>query len=231
MQIIRAACDMPADTEIMFMYHAAKQDGSDGSAASTTLAQYTLRHWGFECTCAICTYDKITPSETLSYRDGLLDELESSFRDFSRDRLPVSEEILTALETAYFMPAVQVPRLAIWQPYFFVLRQYDSQNNPAKSISTGIKLLTALGFVITGLPVTATKQPPKSEVKFHVQKWGLMFDHVIEVFLRIWKACKKIHPNHCKSVEAVARTAYMICVGEDHTFWETYGKFYGMEKP
>lgn len=246
MQIVRAACDMPRDTEITFMYQAAKSDASESNRSSDSYAtQNALENWGFECTCVICTYDKTTAKQTLQNRAALLDELESSFKHFSGVQLPKAETLLAALEKTYSMPAVEVPRLAIWQPYLFMTRQYVGLNNPQKTISTALNLLNALGFVIKGLPVASDDQSPNEQptvgqspdsdgtchVTFQVIKWGLVVDHVIEVFMHIWKACLTVQPLLCEPVERAARTTYLICVGEEDTFWETYGKCDRMEKP
>lgn len=220
MQIVRAACDMLPHTEITFLYQAAKPNRSESSSSSHFRAtQDALKNWGFECACCICSLDQLTPERVLRHRDALLDDLESSFKDFEQVQLPKAEKILAALENTYALPAVNVPRLAIWQPYLFITRQYVAQNRPEETITTAHNLLNALGFEIQGLPKT-----------FQVIKWGLVVDHVIEVFMHIWKACQSIQPDLCEPLERAARTAYTICVGEEVTFWETYGKWYGMEK-
>lgn len=178
--------------------------------------------------------------QTLQHRGALLDDLESSFRQFIGADLPKAEKHLAALEETYSLPADEVPRLEIWQPYLFVTRQYIQQDNPEKTISTALNLLKALGFVIKSQFAAADGQSTDgqscnsdatNQVTFEVTKWGLVIDHVIEVFMHIFKACKTVQPKLCEPVETVARTAYRICVGEDETFWETYGKFYSVEEP
>lgn len=178
--------------------------------------------------------------QTLQYRAALLDDLELSFKQFSEVDLTKAERLLAALEKTYSVPAVEVPRLAIWQPYLFVTRQYVQQNNPEKTISTALKLLKALGFVIKSHLVAVDGQSingwshgsnATSRVIFEVTKWGLVVDHIIEVFMHILKACQTVQPLLCESLETVVRTAYRICVGEDETFWEKYGKFYSVEGP
>lgn len=178
-----------------------------------------------------------------------------SFKHFGGPQLGKAEKLLTALEKTYALPAVEVPRVAIWQPYLFVTRHYVKLKNPQKTISTALNLLRALGFIIHGLPVeydvqaskikSSTKkssddlsldklssdgQLAEEEAKFQVKTWGLVVDHVIEVFMHIWSACQTIQPELCGPVEMVAKTAYVICVGEAETFWQTYGKWYGMKE-
>ena len=266
MQIVRATCDMPPDTEITFGYQAAKFGGTESDTLSYVDAtQSALQNWGFECTCVICTSDLTTPLKTRRQRNALLDDLESSLKHSAGPQLPKAETLLAALEKTYSLPAIQVPRLALWQPYLFVTRQYVKQKNPGKTISTALNLLAALGFVIKGLSVPLPEQSsdkiipnanspnkksssklssntdssnglllngqsPQPESKFQVEKWGLVIDHVIEVFMRIWKACQTVQPELCTPVGEAAKTAYMICVGEADTFWETYGKWYGMKE-
>lgn len=229
MMIVRAACNMPPNTEITLMYQEPRPDDGSGSQTgySSSGTQNALQNWGFECTCAICTYHIISPIETLRHRDTLLDDLESSFKHFDGKQLPKAKAILAALEKTYSVPATQVPRLAIWQPYLFLTREYARANKPAKTVSTALKLLHTLGFIIEGLSPNTGNQQSST---FKISQWGLLVDHVIEVFMHIWKAYQTTDPGRCESVEKVARTAYMICVGEEDTFWERYGKWYGMEK-
>ena len=241
MQIVRAACDMPCDTEITFMYQAVNSDESNSTRSSNSSnMQNVLQNWGFECTCVICTYRLTTALQIIRHRDALLYDLESRFKDFYEVDLPKAESLLTALEMTYSLPPVEVPRLAIWQPYLFVTREYAEHHNPEKTISTALKLLATLGFVINSPLVMSDGQSRKGQsfgpdatgqVTFEVIKWGLVIDHVIEVFMHIFKACQTVQPELCGPVEKVARTAYRICVGEDETFWVTYGKFYSVEAP
>jgi hypothetical protein len=210
------------------MYQDPKPDDGSKSQSPHTSSptQNALQNWGFECTCVICTSHIITPTQTLQHRNNLLDDLESRFKHFNGVQLLNAENLLAALENTYSVPASQVPRLAIWQPYLFLTRQHASANNPAKTISTALNLLHTLGFITEGLPAKADKQSST----FQIKQWGLLVDHVIEVFMHIWKACRTIEPGVCESVERVARMAYMICVGEEDTFWGRYGKWYGMRK-
>ena len=236
MQIVRAACDMPPDTEITFMYQAVNSEESDFNRCSIFgSTQHALQSWGFECTCVICIYRLTTTMQTLQHRAALLDDLESSFRDFTGADLPKAETLLAALEKTYSVPAVEVPRLVIWQPYLFVTREYVKRNDPYKIISTALSLLGALGFEIKCRLVLHDGQSTDmqslgsnsiSHVTFEVTKWGLVIDHVIEVFMHIGKAFQTVQPDLCNPLEEVARTAYRICVGESNTFWETYGRHY-----
>lgn len=215
-----------------------ESDPKNSSNSGST--QSPLHHWGFECSCVICTYQSKTPTQALQHRAALLDDLESSFKQFFGVDLPKAERLLAALEGTYSLPAEEVPRLEIWQPYLFVTRQYVQQDNPEKTISSALNLLKALGFVIKSQLSVADGQPTDgksggldatSQATFEVTKWGLVIDHVIEVFMHIFKACETVHPKLCETLETVARTAYRICVGEDETFWETYGKFYSVREP
>lgn len=241
MQIVRAACDMPPNTEITFIYRDMNSEESDFKKSDNSCTtSNALQHWGFECTCMICTYRLTTPTQTLQHRAALLDDLEFCFRNFFGADLPKAESLLSAMEETYPLPAHEVPRLEIWQPYLFVTRQYVGRDKPEMTISTALNLLKALGFVIKSQFVVADSQSTDGQsggsdalrqVTFEVTKWGLVIDHVIEVFMHIFKACQTVQLKLCEPVETAARTAYRICVGEDETFWETYGKFYSVEEP
>lgn len=240
LQIVRAACDMPPGTEITFLYRAVDSDESDFNRSSNSgTTQHGLKNWGFECTCVICTYRLITPTQTLQRRTDLLKELEMSFKHFEEADLLKAEKLLGDLERTYSVSAVELPRIAIWQPYLFVTRQYAERKKPEKTILTALNLLKALGFVIRSDLLIAGKPTgwqshgvdSTNPVLFEVIKWGLVVDQVIEVFMHIHRACQAIKREFCGRVETVARTAYKICLGEDDTFWETYGLFYHLELP
>lgn len=231
MQIIRAACDIPADTEITFVYQA-----PDGNGSGET--HKALENWGFQCTCVICYQDNLTSSKTFKSRTALLDELEASFKDQMEFQFSKAEKLLAAIEQTYTVPAIEVPRLALWQPYLFVTRCYAENRHPQGVVNAASKVLVSLGFVVEGLPTypsdSRTSLAPEKHTtgssgpEFRVKRWGLMVDFVIEVLMHMWAACRELKPEICGGLEAAARLAYKICLGEDETFWEMYGKFYGM---
>jgi hypothetical protein len=51
-----------------------------------------------------------------------------------------------------------------------------------------------------------------------------MVDSVIETWIHLWTAYAIVAPEWCHRAEEYAKTAYRICVGEDVTFEETYGR-------
>lgn len=51
-----------------------------------------------------------------------------------------------------------------------------------------------------------------------------MQDHIIETWIHLWTAYAKFAPELCGKAEEYARIAYKICIGEDETFDERYGR-------
>jgi SET domain len=219
MQIIRAVRDIPAGTELTFWYHVPDTKGYDKR-------QQKLQNWGFQCKCVMCIEEKNTPKKTTKKREVLLSDLEADFMAPSGAQLPKIERLLTALEQTYKTSSAQVPRLALWEPYLLLTRMYAAQNQIEKAISTALKALASLGFVIKGAEIPPSAEPTRpntANASFVVEQWGLVHDRVVEAWVQLWKAYMHVAPQLCGQAEKCARTAYRICVGEDVTFDEHYG--------
>lgn len=212
MQLIRATRAIPAHTEITFEYHVPDPN------AGIDERQQKLQHWGFECTCAICTDEKTTPKQTLGKRTGLLGDLKVAFSQ--GPDVAKAERLLSALEKTYKTPASAVPRLTLYAPYFALLRHHVTRNKPYDVISFASKFFRSLGFILheTGAPERSKHRP------FNVEQWGLMCDSVIEAWLSYWAACAIVEPELVGMAEEGARMAYRICVGEDGSFERTVGR-------
>jgi hypothetical protein len=72
------------------------------------------------------------------------------------------------------------------------------------------KVLTSLGFVFVGAD--------SSHTRFAIIRWGLLMDHLMEMFLLARNAREDL-----RRAEEYARTTYKIIVSEDTSFNATCG--------
>lgn len=234
MQIVRATRDIPAGEELTFWYKRPENTGYKKR-------QEGLRNWGFKCKCAICDDDKKTSKAKFTKRNNLVGDFNAAYSAPSGPKIEKAEKALTALENTYDLPATEVPRLALEQPYHVLLKLHAASNRAAEVISTGRQFLNALGFLLTDLPVSEApiptcspfparwglqgpEAPPIPNCRpFHVQRWGLMVKSVLEVWLILWTAYAIVAPEHAGMAEACAKTTYKICIGEDSTFDQEVG--------
>ena len=212
MQIVRATCDLPSGSEITFPYTIPDRNHTYEER------QKGLQNWGFNCTCAICEDQKATKKGVIRKRADLLKDLTSAFGTGADPNLPKAERILSALEKTYSAPARIVPRLALWDPYLLLTRCYQLRNEHEKTVQTAWKVLESQGFVIKREIATSISSP------FVVEHWGLVNDHLVEAWVHLWAAYAHVAPSLCEKVEECAKIAYKLCVGEDVTFDEGYGK-------
>ena len=212
MQIVRASRNLPAGTELTFWYH------MPDHTITYDQTQKKLKNWGFKCTCSICEHNKNTKKSVRVKRAALLKDLAVAFKNPNGADLPKAERLLATMEKTYTAPATDVPRLALWDPYLLLTRIHNSQNQQDKAIQTAWKVLDSLGFVIK-------RQDPSSlKSAFEIEQWGLLTDHLIETWVHLWTAYAHLAPELCKKAEEYAKIAYKICVGEDETFHQKYGK-------
>ena len=230
MIIVRAARDIPADSEVFFWYAAPEFH------RTWEKAQEKLQHWGFQCSCVLCQQDKMTVKKIHAKRKALFGDLSAAFQASGHQQtlsyvsmmnilsgngggdLPKVERVLAAVEKTYSAPAKDVPRLDLWEPYLLLTRVYASQNKPRLVIQIAFKALISLGFVISH----PSSDSPNSSLE--VLQWGLAEDHVIEVWTHLWTAYAQVAPHLCQKAEQYARISYKICIGEDETFDEKVGR-------
>ncbi|KAL8713675.1 MAG: hypothetical protein Q9220_002201 [cf. Caloplaca sp. 1 TL-2023] len=213
MQIVRATRNIPAGSEIFFWY------AVPGPSHTYEKTQEKLENWGFQCACAMCQQSKKTKKNVLSRRLALLKDFEAAFGDrtIAAD-LPQAERLLEAIEKTYSAPAKDVPRLALWEHYLLLTRIYSSKNQQDKVIEMAWKVIISLGFTVKRHDPMSLKSP------FEVEQWGSMTDSLIKTWVYLWTAYAQVAPDLCKKAEEYAKITYKICVGEDLTFDEKYGK-------
>lgn len=153
-----------------------------------------------------------------SKRLALLKNLKTAFGNRTDADLPKAERILNAVEKTYTELASEVPRLALWHSYLLFTRIYCSKNQQNKMIETAWKVLKSFGFKIK------RQNPLFLQSSFEVEQWGLMKDCLIQIWVHLWTAYAQVAPGLCKKAEEYAKITYKICIGENDTFDETYGK-------
>lgn len=212
MQIVRASRDIPAGTEIVFEY--AMQEPTE----TYDKFQERLANWGFKCTCITCEGNKKTRKAIVNKRLKLRSDLLSSMTKRKGMGASDFEHALAEIENTYLLPATTVPRLVLWDPYLLLARIHSLEKRFAHAITSAWKVLDSLGFVVK------RENPTHMTSAFEIVQWGLVVDQVIETWVHLWVAYANLAPKLCTLCERYARTTYKICVGEDETFDEHYGR-------
>lgn len=210
--VVRATKDLAPNTEVTFWYKSPFTRESEGDPLD-------LGHWGFKCDCAMCREVQGTDKTVMSKRTKLLADLRrlpKSLRETTSSRI---EKIISGLAKTYTQPATTVPRLALWTSCLSLAAVYAASHRPQKAVELGLKALESLGFVIQG-----GKLPQDANRSLSVKKWGLMTDGVVGCWMILSGSYQTLAPGLEAQAEHYARISYRICVGEDQSFDETYGK-------
>ena len=209
MMILRATCDIQAETEIRIPY--IKPERTD----DYNQTQQKFSNWGFTCTCVLCEDKRRTRQTVFRNRAALNQDIMRVWDDPTGVDVDKVSRIVKAIDATYTAPSSKVPRLAVIQPYFMLVCAYSRSRKHAHVITTAWKLLYSLGFTRSGGASMASK--------FELTQWGLAEDIVIETWVHLYCAYAKLAPQLCLTVEKYARTSYKIVIGEDVTFNEKYG--------
>ncbi|KAJ4988889.1 TPR domain-containing protein [Stagonosporopsis vannaccii] len=211
MMIVRATRDLEAGEELSFWYHV--PTGEPGKA------QKKLANWGFACSCALCADEKATKAAVHGERTKLLNQLGKIFQPSSAQavNVPNAERLLSALNSTYTRPTLEVPRLRVWDVQAVMTQVYMAQGKVDKALESSQRVLVLLGFTVMGVDATSTP--------FRILKWGFVVDHLIEAFLQARTAFEAVGlSGDSRAAEAYARTVYKMVVGEDASFEATYGE-------
>ena len=212
MMIVRATRDLVAETEITFWYQIPV-------ASEYNERQKKFQQWDFKCDCTMCQDDQTTKKSILAKRKSLRDDMLKYFQSGKRTDAAKIEAILVTIAATYTRPAFEVPHLSIWDSQLALANMYMQQNQPVKVIDSALGVLASLGYVIDG-----GNLPRISGTPIVVKHWGLMRDCLIECWMLLSDAYHLVAPDLEAQAEEYARISYKICVGEDETFDETYGK-------
>ncbi|KAJ6138087.1 hypothetical protein N7471_004573 [Penicillium samsonianum] len=200
MMIIRAATDIPANTELTIWY----------LLPTPETQPMDFRHWGFDCCCAMCTDIRATEHRVLKTRIRQRAQIAMSLENNSRER---AELLIERLTETYPHSLEQVLRLALWEPLTLIAGVYDSLRQQAEAREAVGRALAAVGFVLEG----GVNGP------LVVKKWGLAMDNLVVAWMILCKSLLEIAPERAMQAEPYARMAYLICVGEEASFDSTYG--------
>jgi hypothetical protein len=206
MMVVRATRDLAANTELNFWYQI-----PDG--VNFKKLQKKLKSWGFVCDCAMCNDARTTKAAVFAQREKLLTQLKQ-LCESSQPKFPSTERferLLRALDATYVRPAADVPRLPLWDPQLLLVRIYILRNNVAKSLEWISNVLSTLGFAVVGMDPSSTS--------FEIKRWGMVIDHLEEIFLHARTAFDAAgSPGDSRRAEEYARVAYRIVVGENSSF-------------
>ncbi|KAJ5163261.1 Tetratricopeptide-like helical [Penicillium coprophilum] len=123
MMIIRAATDIPVNTELKIWYLLPAPD----------YQPIDFRHWGFECCCSICV--------------DIATALENSLSKVSLAR---AETLIECLAKTYAHPLEQVPQLGLWEPLTLIAGVYERHKRPDEAAKAVNRALASVGFVLDG---------------------------------------------------------------------------------
>jgi hypothetical protein len=215
LQIIRAARELPAGTELTFSYL-----GTVGKAPedSRSLNKRLLDGWGFECSCPICVEDRELTPAIKNRRLELLEEFET----ISNNNLKRKRNVLQKLESTYSRSLTEVPRPQMWLPLFSLVPLYATgkHGNPEKLVDQVLATFASAGYIIKGAKLLdAQEYPPRIKV----EKWGMPNEGATSAWLTLRNAYKVIDDaQRADQAKEFARVAWMLLVGEDFSFvWET----------
>ncbi|KAL4816959.1 hypothetical protein BDW67DRAFT_175224 [Aspergillus spinulosporus] len=179
MMVVRATRDIPNNTELTFWY---KSPFNDHPAAKAI----DLRHWGFKCSCIICTDAAQTDKEKSKRRRTLLDAFERQFDSPSRSPDPRRlEALFSAIEDTYSRPASEIPRIDLWGSALSLASLYAVRNDSRKAIEFGLKGLECLGYVIEGGQIASENRNQSEDARLAVKKWGLLPDTIIMCWMTL----------------------------------------------
>lgn len=141
--IIRATRDLPPDTEITHWYQVPFATGGYDKR------QEKLRNWGFVCNCAICQDDRTAGMSTLLDRERLGVDIQTSLRSSGLAHMATVQSDLASIERSYSRPAVQLPRLSLWQPMMVLADTYMRYEQPSRAINALLGALQLWGMLLT----------------------------------------------------------------------------------
>lgn len=215
-QIVRAARDMEAGTELFFWYNPPVEYMSHAEM------QAGLANWGFQCQCALCLAKKSWSPRAIRTRQDLRRELEGAM---SKPGMGNARQLLNRMEATY-SAAEREPgavRLELWDPCIALGALLLQNKNPAEAVEVTLQGLEALGFIIVAVP-PRKKRPgsdgPQNELS--VKQWGLPVDYTPAAFYTLFKAYKQLCPQLVERAKEYARTAFSIVVGDLSTVGDLY---------
>lgn len=224
MFVLRAARDIPANTEVTIWYQLVKISDQFQSQAPLKLS-----HYDFTCDCVLCRTRQSCGKKKFAARRSILSDINGLAHwpggPRSREVKDAMLRAIKALNSTYSKPISEVPRLELYSSYHH-LTTYGLKNGYGpygigrltiadieEAVNLGIKALESLSFVIEG--GSFPRQPGKP---LTIKQWGLMRDDMVPLWCNLSAAYSKVAPDLVNQALAYAKLSYRICYGEDETF-------------
>lgn len=205
MQIIRATKDLPANTELLFVYR------SPEPLESYRDVQKGLSGWGFRCGCELCREKKATCKAALQKRRAINQGLNNLMRDIKFSQVTKARQLLNRLEETYVGKEPNAARLELSALRIGLGCHLVELGQPKAAIEMIVKGLEALGCIIIACPPGKQSRRPKFEVK----RWGITTCHLPWAFLLLCQAYENLAPELCQVVRGYLELSYCIAVGEE----------------
>ena len=202
--IVRAAGDLPPDTELTWWYVFPSKEG----VADTS-------HWGFECVCPLCVSVRGTEKRVLDKRGQLRGQIWGDISENASLGREFMERRIGELEGTY----ADGVRFGVWDLEFGAAGLFLKGGEEEKAIEFVFRGFEALGFEVEGI------FPRGEEVV--VKTWGVVVDELVRAWVVLYLAFLKVEPELAGMADRYARLTYLICVGEDGSFDQVYGKSSG----
>ncbi|CZT42233.1 related to TPR domain protein [Rhynchosporium secalis] len=200
-QIVRAARDMPAGTELMFSYITL----AEPAAMNKTL----LDGWGFECDCVRCADDRSTSSTVKTQRQKYLKNFKAP--DANRKR---KQDLISQLNKTYQHPSTQVPRFQMWALHMDLVEELAQRGETDKMIDGVLAAFESVGFIIEG-----AKLSPVPSSKIIVRQWGAPNHGATSAWLTLRNIYKDLGlTDLAEQTKEFARITWMLLVGDDTQF-------------
>lgn len=210
MQIVRTTRDLQAGTELEFAYRQAEP------MESYDETQKQLASWSFTCDCVLCESKKEASKDSLKIREKLMTKLTGILKCQAPLNTTKALALLKKIDKTY--ASGTTIKMEIWDPYFALGASLLQSGNLVDAVSTFVRGLEALGFVITACPPGQDAE----EAKFIVSGWGLVNEFVPWAFVNIHRAYKGLESGLCSGARVYAETTYAMVVGEKETFADTF---------
>ena len=221
MQMVRAARDIDAGTELFFWY--TPPHGFE----TYSEAQKRLKNWGFTCGCAMCLDRKSVPKPVQAKRNTLKKELLRVIDPTSPERTNIIEatKSLEQLEETYSAEARRPGgvRFELWDAYFAVGIACFVRKKHLEAVDYILKVFEALGFIFTASPRRGKTKSQQPHLK--IDQWGIAMDVSVNAFLHLSDAYQAVAPQLSPVARKYAEIAYTIVVGEKETFQDTYPEY------
>lgn len=214
MQVVRAAQDLEAGTELRFTY--CTREPLD----TYEDVQKRLAHWGFQCDCALCLDAQLTSASTWRQRRSLYGVLKAAFEK-QPPALARVKKLLAELDKTHSAGENSGIRLDMWDPHLTLGLAFLERGNAPEAAEALVRALEFLGFKVVASPprITAGQQ-----VKFEIQTWGMANDYTVVILAKLSRAYQTLAPALVDPVTSLSQVAYRIVVGEDDTFNDVWTK-------